>query len=482
MLTILAATAATPGEGDPAYTPDMPDSVKEDITSRRTPYAFDRYGVASSFILNFWKKMMLLIIIFAVVVLTAVIEFAATTWQWKFLPPMIFALARQFPQSYLLSELYSMLGDVVLYSTLQYRTLQFRSKSEWADFFVSILFLLAVFSMPFWHFRFIMKYRKAKETAHFRKNKSVLTFFQESNMGFKLFFDDFKDTFKRQQFFLMFLTGRDLIFSLILTTMFDHPLPQMIIWLALNIGMMIYLFLYKPFKNLFNLVQQVFYEILLFVALIVLLILISLDMRNSADMTTRDVLGKILIFESLLFSYGTILITCLKILFIGFEAFKEYKAKKAQATQAKYASTEEIPAVEATSPENEGEIDISPSNRPELKASVFSLATEELNHKNQPYSHSKTSSIQSNDKSNLLLLSTQTQFIPPDLESKKTIKLKKSKTPHPSNLNREKDANENDNSDVVDNLMLNFAHETDPNTPNYSSASSPVKDFKFMKN
>ena len=372
VLAILSNTAATPGHGDPRYVPNVPDSFRTSIKERKVPPAFEKYGLSSSFILNFWKKMMLILMISMIVALALSIEFAMT--KWEFLKKIPSAVIREFAQNYLLTQLYSSAGDAVLYSTLQYRAFKFWSKSELLDFIVSVIFLLAVFIVPVWHYFIILKYRKIKNSTENIMNKEVLKSFQESNKGIKLFFENFQDKSKPQQLFLIFLAVRDMLFSLVITMLFAYPLLQITILLVLNIAMIVFLIVKRPFKIIFNLIQQLYYELLVFFALVILLILVGLDMNHSTDDHARDILGKILIMESLLFTYGTLILTIFSVLRIALDFLKGLKKNKEQPAQAKEIPTEENPWAIGLE-----EIGISfHSNSEQEKPSVLGLNHEEF--------------------------------------------------------------------------------------------------------
>jgi len=436
--------------------------------------------------------MILVLMIFAIFLFILGIEFAAAklNWHWKYLPLNIFPLLRSVAQNYLLTQLYGWLGDVVMFATLQYRTLQFKSKSEWIDFFVSILFLLVVFSIPVWNFLFILKYRKVKKLSENKNDKEILMQFRESNQGVKLFFDDFSDKFRAQQFFLIFLIARDLIFNLLLTTLFDHPLAQMIILLVLNIAMIIYLLWKSPFDNFFNFLQQIFYEALFFLALITLLALIGIDMQNSPNSSARDVLGKILIVESLLYTYGTIFITCLKVLMIALEFLKKYRQQRAQRLQ----TDENIIPTQET-PRHLFSLQTNPSLQ--KKPSVLSLESQpddkkDLDEEVNPVSLPTSENCSPRGK--LISLPTETEFLSDNLEAKKIIKLRKSKTPHPNSL-QEKSNCGNDDLQIAGfegkTIKLRASKTPHPSSPiknsNDDEKDSPIdaydaeKAIKFVK-
>ena len=460
VLTILKKTAPTPGKGDPDYVPNISDSIESDLTKRGIPYAFHKYGLSSTFVLNFWKDMIFLLMIFAVLLLALFVELLIKKFVLKCLPISLAVLARGVVQNYLLTQFYSFLGDAVLFSTLQYRTIQFHSTSEGIDLFLSIIFLLAVFSVPVWHSIFLIRYWKVKKSSESKEDKDMLKKFQKSHPGVKLFYDDFNDKFKLQQLFLVFLATRDLIFNLLLTTLFNHPLPQIIIFLVMNIAMIAYIAVRNPFKQLINLIQQIFYEILLFIALVVLIILITLDMQHSTNYSARDILGKILIVESLLYSYGTIIITSISILMVVAEFIKKHMKKKSKPTQVKYLSTEEAP--------------ITKSKKLFKKPRGLTLETEGESSKNKDLEGLTSLPTSGNTSPQNKLLPHDTQFSPRDSEPETNRKIIKLNSGNP-------DDDDNDRSEMVDQLHIDSPRGLGSSSPTHYIISSPHRKFQSLR-
>lgn len=338
VLAILQATQPKPGVGDPAYIPNIPSDTKEEIDRDARPYMFNHYNVPDSFMLNFWKKLILVAIVLAIVLVFLGVEFMLARCKCKLIPAMIPTLIRSGAQNYLLTQLYSFMGDVILYSTLEWRSIYFKQQLVWLSFLLSLLFMGVVAAVLTWHFRFTAKYQRIKRQANDNGDKELLTKFATNNQGVKLFYESFKHEFRDQQHFLTILTARDMIFSLILTTLFEHPLAQILILFALNIAMFVYLGMRRPFKDIFNLIQQFFYETLFFMALVILLISFALDNQGVTDMHPRNVLGNILIKLSLAFTYGTMVITVGKLGATVQRTLKQKREEAAKAKQAKYAA------------------------------------------------------------------------------------------------------------------------------------------------
>jgi len=88
--SVLYQTAPTPGTGDPIYVPSISEKTKSGVTERELPDNFGKFGLSSSFVLNFWKKMILLVMIFGILFFIFSVEIAIEKWQVKRIPlPMV---------------------------------------------------------------------------------------------------------------------------------------------------------------------------------------------------------------------------------------------------------------------------------------------------------------------------------------------------------------------------------------------------------
>jgi len=185
------------------------------------------------------------------------------------------------------------------------------------------------------HLFLLKKYQRIKKQAKLVNNQNLLDQFVDGHKGNFVLFKDFKDTLIIQQAFLFFLTARDLASSLIITTMFLHPLAQTILILILNLSMVAYLIWYRPFDSLFDATQQLFYEIITLSVNVSVLIMAIMDEIHSSGYQLRRELGKFLIIMNMLFNFGSLGFMLLKGWMVCKEMYDSYKAKKKQQRKSK---------------------------------------------------------------------------------------------------------------------------------------------------
>ncbi len=227
-------------------------------------------------------------------------------------------------QNFVLAQLYSIYGDIILFSVLEYRSPNFTSGWSRFSFACTLVFPSMTLSLLMAHIFLLKNYQKIKQ-----QNAEMLSQFVNKNKGSFVLFNDFKDYSFLRQSFLLLLTARDLIFSLLLATMFDHPLGESIFILCLNIAMVVYLILKPPFKSVFDATQQLFYEVIALIVNVCILIMAIMDEINSTGTDIRTFIGKLIIATNMIFNFGSLAFMLVKAFMTCKEIYQAHKLKKA---------------------------------------------------------------------------------------------------------------------------------------------------------
>lgn len=312
------------------FMPDMPETIQRKIVHQPVPDMFEKYEIKSSFLLNFWNNLCLLLILTAFYISFRLLEFAALRSQKPQISPKL-AIARTMTQNFLLTQLYSVYGDIIFYATIEYRSIHLNQGLFKLSFSASLTLLSIIILSLSLHFYLLHKYQKIKKQA----SSEVLAKFIDGHKGNFVLFRDFKDTSLLHQSFLILLTARDLAFSLILTTMFQHPLAQTILILIFNVGMFGYLILRPPFVSLLDATQQLFYEFITMTVNVSVLILAIMDKIHSNGFELRVSIGQFVITTNLIFNFGSLAFMLIKGWTVVKEIYEAYKIQKEEKTKAK---------------------------------------------------------------------------------------------------------------------------------------------------
>jgi len=133
-----------------------------------------------------------------------------------------------------------------------------------------------------------------------------------------------------QAYFLL-LTIRNLCHGLIIGLLFDHPIVQVSLLIALNVLTIIYLGSKKPFINIFMVFQQLAFELVLLLSNICFLIMAILDATKPSKATGKQMrytLGLIVLNAIFTTKFIPLITLVPKIYFILKKLYDDRKAKK----------------------------------------------------------------------------------------------------------------------------------------------------------
>ncbi len=315
---------------------DMPDGIEDRMPSRYVPFVFSRYSIPSSFLENFWNNIYVLsgaLLLFIAFRITEYIY--ERTVPKKSKVKTIVKACRFYIQNILLTLLYGIYGDVVMFAIIEYRSIKFEWSLAMLSFAVSILFFILMTMNFGYHYHLVFKYQSLKKD----NRTSQLENFINNHKGTQVLFKDFNDKNCWIQSFLLLLTLRDLAFSLILACFEKYPLLQIILFLILNASMFIYLLLGKPFKESFDLFQQAFFEIAGLTVNISVFINHLLSKTYEEMLTARENIGKGIIVTNIIFNFVTAAFMLYNLIIFVKELYSDYKSKKAEKNSVQTLST-----------------------------------------------------------------------------------------------------------------------------------------------
>ncbi len=329
-------------------TPDMPEFMIAKIPDRPVPYVFEKYEVPSSFLINFWES--LGVIVFISILWSFLKGFELMTNPQK--NPRQASVLRKLRvmiQNFLITAMFGVYGDLVMFAIIEYRTLVFEWNLSLLSWIISVILLLIMFISFFCQIRLLLSYQKIKKQDQRSPNNSrkKLEKFLKIHEGSQVLFKDFKDYSLSPQLFLFFLSGRDLIFSLILATMFEYPLAQTLIITILDCLMIAYLFIKRPFESAIDFAQQLFFEFIALIVNITVFINAILDAGKYEAIGARNNLGKLIIIANLIFNFVTAIFMLIVIVQILLDFYQGWKVKRAKKLRDLRLQTrvQELPSI-----------------------------------------------------------------------------------------------------------------------------------------
>ena len=305
---------------------DMPKGVKENIKERPIPYVFEKHDVSSSFLINFWDNIPFLSMVALILLGALVLEWMFKMIKNRYLPVSMAETLRTVIQNFLIIQLYSLYGDIMMFTVLNLRTLKLEYNWSLVSIGIALAFVGVMVISFGKHVKMLHDYQRDKN------NKALeWTEFLKKNAGRQILFKDFKDDSFSKQALLLFLTCRDLASMLILTLLFEHPLVQVLLILVLNFAMISYLLVKSPFRLVFDGFQQIFFEVVTLAVNVCLIILAILDRITYEERDLNIEIGKFIIYSNICFNFVTTAFLLYKIgvaLRDSYRTYKIYSQKK----------------------------------------------------------------------------------------------------------------------------------------------------------
>jgi len=309
-------------------TPDLPQGTVRRVPERSVPPTFEKYGVEASFFLNFWENLGILLMIACVCVLLKLFEFLTIMKlkQVAYLQTVIKKI-KVLMQNFLITTLYGIYGDLVLFAILEYRTIKFNFDFSLLSFGMAFVLVIIMVTCLAFHYKLLKKYQKLKD------QPDLLEAFDKDYEGVQALYKDFEDKSLSRQGFLILLTLREITFSIIISTLFNYPVIQSEIFLINSIFMIIYLIKENPFKSKFDYIQQIFFEMIGLIVNVGVFINSFQPGNNLLETKTVWTIGRMIIIMNLIFNFSSAMLMFIQILMIikdYWEAYKEKKAKRSK--------------------------------------------------------------------------------------------------------------------------------------------------------
>ena len=302
---------------------EMSTRMKEGFHYLPMPDQFTEYNVNSSFLVNFWDSLIYLSMASGLTLLIFCFEQIAKRIMNRPLLATTLQKIRFILQNFTLLQLYTNCSDIILYTSLQLQRVDIRSNMDLISLILACVFSAIIIFLLSLHVFVVHRHQKTRQRSQNNGNNRELEAFELKNQGFYALFGNFKILSFSHESYLFFAMLRTIAFNLILSLLYKYPLLQAVIIVTLNVLILAYLGLKRPFKQLVNFLQQLTAELILLIVNSGVLLLAILDANNVTDLDKRDTVGHIIIVCSLVFKFMPSGFTLAKIVILVYELYKE---------------------------------------------------------------------------------------------------------------------------------------------------------------
>jgi len=282
------------------YSFGMPNFVGDNQNPKDIPSNFAKYGIASNFLINFWESLVILIFIMLFYLGAQLTESLLGNNKNALSQHQIAQKFRIVIQCLLLTQLYLIFGDIILFACLEWRYLDLSQAFTTLSFGFSLLFTVLPAGCLVLQFLLVQKFQQDRNTNP-ADDERLLDFYKIKYPVCQIFFRDFKTQGVVYQSFLFLLILRDVLFSIAIAFLSISPLAQSIILMILSLPIGVFIVIFRPFKSWWNMAQQILYELIIFIVAIDMLIMETFDQSNLAAINPRKKIGLSIIIVQICF-------------------------------------------------------------------------------------------------------------------------------------------------------------------------------------
>ena len=282
---------------------DAQDLLKKHLTSAPLPEKFDHYKLCSSFLVNLLQPLLILLAMLVVTLILCLTKYLYKK-ENKF-RALVCKTVDSLKWNLLITLSISNYDGIILYSSLEIRsTINTEGSFLYIlSYMTAMIMLLVISVISAKTISIVVRFREAigqQPDGALRIQR--LAKFKIDNKGYQVLYKACKDSNLSQQSFLLIFTGRLILFHITIASLIYYPLAQAIIILIMNLVMILYLFIQSPIKEKLPLVQQILQEMILLVVNVCILVIASLDLSEKLDISTRIVVGAIILNCNLILS------------------------------------------------------------------------------------------------------------------------------------------------------------------------------------
>ena len=251
------------------FSKDIFEKLYEVFPQGLPPVMYLKYQVGSVFIINFWDTMMTILFVVAIWGLVRIGEYFTLKHNKTHAVFSYFRKALQW--NILLGLFVTYFDDVIIFSALQFKSGNIKEKSI-ISLLVSIVFILATIALLVYLFVITVKIRN--ETKNRASQPGIVTREIKGKWeNWRVIFKGIKFQKLLQAMFYPIYATRILLFYIVLSYLWETPMAQAALFMAISIVMLIYFIFINPFQQRISQVQYVIQEAVLFYVSIALAIL-----------------------------------------------------------------------------------------------------------------------------------------------------------------------------------------------------------------
>jgi len=310
--------------------PTLSEETKSKFAQHRLPEVFERYELPSSFLVNFGDDIMAVVMFIGLMIIAAVVKHFTKYLRNIRSPRFIAIHMKTWLQNYVIGQVFESFGDVVFYGVIEWRTLSLDDKYAWLSFIACLVCLAAciiIFIVSIWVIRKYQKNKKllGKSKLDDNEYKRRSEKFNKKYEAIQLLYEDFKDENFTTQAVIMYFGVQNVLFSLIITLLYDSPLTQCMLLIIMDGTFLVFLAAKRAIKSTIDLIEIALLKLVLLMVNVSLLVMASVRFDESNFGGIRDGGSGFLVSLNLMFTFLPYVFMTAKLGMSGWEFYKTQK-------------------------------------------------------------------------------------------------------------------------------------------------------------
>jgi len=265
------------------------------FTPLNFPRTIAKYEEFTGFLSDYWENLLTMALILLIIAFLKLLELLCKANKWTAAASGITQITVIFQWNFLLIILCTSVDEIVLFTVLEIMNLRLVSIFGVISFFTAILFVIFVCKVIGINISIVRKIRAADSQICPDSSGNPKEDVKKQFMKFQVLFRAFKDTsFIQQGYFLVSLL-RCIAFHLVIATLYNFPLVQIILLNIMSVTMLVILIWKKPFTKRVHLLEQLIEESIIFLVNILVLVLALADVSSNFDENAKELIGSIVI-------------------------------------------------------------------------------------------------------------------------------------------------------------------------------------------
>lgn len=314
------------------YGMHMQSAIQAGFTYVSIPEIYARQGLHSSFLVNFWQEIISLAIIAVAAILFTILELLARKFKSKNLEAIFTPCRMVTRYNFLFLLTATSIGDIILYSTLEFITLSNSSQYalKYISYALSLIWILIIIGVLIAAVVMPYQLKKARET-----NMTDYVNFFKNWPGCRVLYSSFNLNRLISRSFFMVYTLRLGLPMIIACAFTFSALSQAILQLLVSIAIVILILYFRPMRRTVNQVQIALIEGIVLILNVFLLILTIYDVYDVGSDDSAWVFGYIVLVGNFIIM---VLIFIFLFIKLGLEIKTIISLRKHQTTPEKISA------------------------------------------------------------------------------------------------------------------------------------------------